>query len=510
MVTVEVLSSTLLKNERGFRQSKKRQPDLIESLAKDAAATLIQARSRGIIIRKSFWCDEKISIGCQVEEVRVVEDEECSVESIACQTQSPLLLECSTQTESNQSTKRRREAPLLNIYLECKTQRSVIEVDGKEVVYILKEMGLIGPKEFEGLLKTASVQNRQHLHKSQAITYPLSISSVQDFEIDLVSAWIELNEAAYRTPTVLMPSKKRTQFVLNNNISRAFDSVQSLVECPSEFVTFLIDHPFVLSYSKLKSYEGLCALDIEIGNPIDTREHFTILDYLSKELKQSKTFSWKRERINLAYELIKKVSTWENQSDDDAFEDSFHIQAQRLHEANVKILELQTELQLLKETQAMTSSKNEVSVDIPKKDCIPKQKKESNKAAQVQPSTTSRKVNEAVPPQRPLKQKKGKKKNILNTVNLTLSPLGNKTKPTATTRPNPKLRKSTSGISRNSGESNKSTRSRAKQPPPRSNKVTSSNAASYINNNTSNKESNRTQATANEKFNKIMERLNLY
>ena len=69
MVTVEVLSSKLLKNERGFRQSKKRQPDLIESLAKDAAATLIQARTRGIIIRKIFWCSEKVSIGCQVEEI---------------------------------------------------------------------------------------------------------------------------------------------------------------------------------------------------------------------------------------------------------------------------------------------------------------------------------------------------------------------------------------------------------------------------------------------------------
>ena len=504
MVTIEVLSSTLLKNERGFRQSKKNQPDLIESLAKDAAATLIQARIRGIIIRKSVWCYEKVSIGCQVEQANEVEDQECTMVSIACQMQPPLLLESYTQTESNQSTKKRREAAILEIYLECKIERSVIEVDGKEVVYILKEMGLIGPKEFEGLLKAASVQNRQHLHKSQAITYPLSISSVQDFETDLVSSWIELNEAAHRTPTVLMPSKKRTQFVLNENVSRAFNSSQSLVECPSEFITFLIDNPFALSYSKLTSYKALCALDIEVENPIDTREHLTIIDYLSKELKQRKTFSWKRERISLAYQLIKRVSQWENQScksnSELQREEDSHTQAKRLHEANLKIIELQTELQLLKETQLLTSSKNEVPIQV-SKEAVPK--KESKKNAQVKPSTTSRKGNDAAPSQRPIKQKTAKKKNILNTVNLTLSPLGKKTKPNATTRLNPKLRKSTSGICRNSKESKKSTRSKTK-PPPRSNKDTSSN------NIASTKEPDRNQTTADEKFNKIMERLNLY
>ena len=340
MVRIEIVTGDPIPFTRHIvPQTNNRAIDLIHNLARSAAATLIQKRLRGILVRLRHWREEEIhdietqscSIGCQREVTVGPQDHKaCQADVVPREPSSP-------------STAEIRRQKVFEISTLCKKSFDTIHIDGCDIANILKAMQLLGPREFEGLYKAVSIQQHQYYNQGHRITYPLRISNAMDFEQDLRKAWVELTKIAHQYPSISMP-RKRTKFVVNSESTRARASVHAMVNIPNEFISLLAENTGVFTYPNTLVSNILTLFGIHEGN-----SNWTIIDFLRAHGKQTEN-AWERERCNLGIEILQEVARWEASNDDNGNSHSPSDQNAhtKLFEANLRIVELVSEVENLR------------------------------------------------------------------------------------------------------------------------------------------------------------------
>jgi len=347
MVRIEIVSGDPIPCTRHIvPQTNNRAITMIHNLARSAAATQIQKRLRGILVRHRHWRGEEIhdietqscSIGCQMEVTVGPQDHK------ACQAD----IVSTEPSESSPTMAETRRNKVFEISTLCKKNFDTIHIDGCDISNILKAMRLLGPREFEGLYKAVSIQQRQYYNQGHRTTYPLRISNAMDFEQDLRKAWVELTESAHQYPSISMP-RKRSTFTVNSESTRARASVNAMVDIPNEFITLLAENTGVFTYPNPLVSNILALFGIRDEGRSHVRSEWSIIDFLRAHGKKTEN-SWERERCNLGIQILQEVARWEASNDDNGniHSPSGQNAQTKLCEANLRISELVSEVENLR------------------------------------------------------------------------------------------------------------------------------------------------------------------
>lgn len=344
MVRIEIVTGDpILFTRHSVPQTNNRAISMVHNLARSAAATLIQKRLRGILVRHRHWREEEIhdietqscSIGCQSEVTVGPQDHKaCQADTVSTEPSSPSMAEI-------------RRQKVFEISTFCKKKSDTIHIDGCDIANILKAMRLLGPREFEGLYKAVSIQQRQYCNQGHRTTYPLRISNAMDFEQDLRKAWVELTESAHQYP-ISMP-RKRTKFIVNSESTRARASVHAMVDIPNEFISLLAENKGVFTYPNTLVSNILTLFGIRDDCKSHVRSDWTIIDFLRAHGKQTEN-AWERERCNLGIQILQEVARWEASNDDNGniHSPSGQNAQTKLCEANLRMTELVSEVENLR------------------------------------------------------------------------------------------------------------------------------------------------------------------
>ena len=374
MVKIEIIRSNILESGISSKSSncvshdepsRKMQSNIeteLGLLARACASSLIQARYRGYYQRTRHLmkdCNQSrnashINIngsGQDDDGDRTTGRSTMELNDSSCQTEEEE--DCSSFSQGLRSLSTRRNA-ISAAYEECKQDFHSINLDGTEVLNILKAMGILGPREYDGLFKVAS-QNQYGGGSICHARYPIGITaSIQDFETDLIKAWRDMNDKTNRSH-IPMP-KRRTRFCLNSEESkRARDSLQEMMQVPQEFLSFLADNPGVIVYNNGVQNSLLGMIGIVDGGTRTHGEELTIVDHLRFH-SRAKSGSLHFARLEIAGQLVHRISQWEatpgavlssdHQIGDD--ECSKILRAQ-LCEANLLVSDLRGEVDRLQE-----------------------------------------------------------------------------------------------------------------------------------------------------------------
>ncbi len=311
MVKVEIISSNIL-NAAGsepndsalhiFVPSSRSHSKIgseLESFAKDCASSIIQARYRGYQQRSKELtnaCD-KIK---QSESVSAID-----TKSSACQTVEDDFLPRPLSLLEFRSDRR---AAIYAAYEEYKNTFDTINLDGTEILNILKAMGSLGPREYDCLFKAAS--QKQNGNVCHAF-YPIRIAaSLQEFQADVINAWRDLSEDSNRSH-ISMP-KRRTQFLLDpEESSRAKKSLQQMIEVPQQFISFITYHPDILDYTSLVQINLIFMVGITDEEAKASNQATNIVETL-RLCTKTKRGTVYYPRLEIALQLVLCISQWES------------------------------------------------------------------------------------------------------------------------------------------------------------------------------------------------------
>jgi|AntRauTorckE5430_2_1112549.scaffolds.fasta_scaffold00888_4 hypothetical protein len=356
MVRIEILST----ESSPIAPRNYNRTTIINILARSAAATQIQRVLRGVLMRRDYWKREE-------KETRQMETRSCS---ISCQVETDIVprdqkacqVEILTDPPTPSSINNRRNK-IMGICNSIKNKLD-IHIDGCEVSSILKAMNLLGRREFEGLQKAVSIEQRQYYNQGHRTLYLLRLSNIMDFEKDLKNAWVELTQCAHQYPSIQMP-RKRTRFNLNSESKRARDSVQGMVDVPKELILLLVENPGVLTYSNALVSNVLAMFGIKDEGSIQRRSDWTMIDLIRVHAKETGN-SWECERCKIGIQILQNVARWEASINGDVnIQDVTGDQVQtnlRVTELLGEVEDLQTQLKKHVNINNLLPNKQQLSV----------------------------------------------------------------------------------------------------------------------------------------------------
>jgi hypothetical protein len=222
-----------------------------------------------------------------------------------------------------------------------------IELEESEVAHILKDIGLIGVREYDAILNAHSIKKQRHnLFRTNRKKHVIRLASLNEFRKDLSGAWCEITEFMHQyfpNSKSTLPSRKK--YTLNSAEStRARDSVIELVSLPKEFVYYLNENQQIRHYSKSQIESALSIF----GDKCHTAKihgdyEWTLIDHIQNCFHQSQT-PWDKLRFFVAYQLVRRVARWEDFLDKNKCYESLDELHLKLHLTKLEASELMDEV----------------------------------------------------------------------------------------------------------------------------------------------------------------------
>ncbi len=200
----------------------------------------------------------------------------------------------------------------------CSNNRDAIELNGFEILNVLRAMSFLQPKEYEILLKTLlSSSNNNSGHKlGDTLRFNLKLmSSLEEFEKDIHSAWKILTRktAEVSQSSTTLIRRKRNRFKLNSSSQVALSHLQKLVKLTDESLSILELNENVMLYGDATIEAFLTSMGLEVDGGSRDIIHGTLVDQLEAMLKKAEN-SFIRVRVESALEVVQFISLWERTS----------------------------------------------------------------------------------------------------------------------------------------------------------------------------------------------------
>lgn len=187
------------------------------------------------------------------------------------------------------------------------SKRKEISLQGIDIAHIFKDMDLVSSKEYEGTQKSIAKIGREEGGGGIYYTIPL-IGPLFAFQKQLASAWIIFTQKAHISQTMAL--KKAAKLKVDLIAKRMRSHIFNMVDLQEESLSFLINNPGVMEYSKncIKGFlktAGLHNMNATKGNL-----QRTLSSYL-KELESHTQSAFLRGRIQTMAEIVHFMSQWE-------------------------------------------------------------------------------------------------------------------------------------------------------------------------------------------------------
>jgi hypothetical protein len=246
-----------------------------------------------------------------------------------------------------------RQKVISHIERLCQQYIQAMDLNGNELVYILKEIGLVGVREYEGMMKAHSIQKgSRNFCKITGKKYAIRLASLHEFHKDFCDAWHDFMDIMYKYyRSVKLTPSWRKNFTFNSAQStRARELVIEMSSLPKDFVHFLNENHQVQHYSisQIKSALSILGCDDKcIVSKSQADDEWTIIDHIQNFIHQAQT-PWDRSRFVVAYHLVRRVSKWENYLDEIEINESLDDLYLKLNLAKVESSELMDEVESLR------------------------------------------------------------------------------------------------------------------------------------------------------------------
>ena len=223
------------------------------------------------------------------------------------------------------------------------SRRKEISLRGTEITKIFKDMELVSSEEYEGIMKIVADIEKED--GGSGIYYNITlVGPIVDFQKQLATAWIIFTQKAHISQTMAL--KKAAKLKLDLVATKMRSHILDLVDLQEESLSFLINNPGVMQYSKdcIKAFlqtTGIHNVTTTKGNI-----QWILLNYL-KKLENRAQSAFLRGRIQTMIELVYLISQWESAGDCNHLNNKEHdsFLERNIEDHRIEIAHLRRELE---------------------------------------------------------------------------------------------------------------------------------------------------------------------